>query len=130
VSTPRPKSLAILFLTGAFLTGGAVGYAADRAMAKPEPQRPDERSMREELARELRLTPEQQIKVDSAIAWRRARSRTIMKVVQPSLDAVRDSARTMMMNTLDSTQQAALRRLIERNQRTADSVARARGEPK
>jgi len=128
VSTPRPKSLAMLFLIGAFLTGGAVGYAADRAMTKPAPQRYDERAMREELARELHLAPDQQIKVDSAIAWRRSRSRSIMKVVQPSLDAVRDSARTMMMNTLDSTQQAALRRLIERNQRTADSAARARGE--
>jgi hypothetical protein len=33
-----------------------------------------------------------------------------------------------MINSFDSTQTAAFRRLIERNERIADSVARARGE--
>jgi hypothetical protein len=53
-----------------------------------------------------------------------------MRDVRPSLDAVRDSARVLLMASLDSTQQAALRRLIDRNQRAADSAARARGEPR
>jgi hypothetical protein len=53
-----------------------------------------------------------------------------MSTVRPSLDAVRDSARMLMMNTLDSTQKTAFRALLERNQRAADSTARARGEIK
>lgn len=131
-SAPRPKSLAILIMLGAFLTGGAVGYAADRAMlTRPEPPRPtDERTMREELARELALRPDQQPIVDSIWEWRRGRYREIMAPVRPALDAVRDSMRAVIMNTLDSTQQAAFRRMIERQQRTADSTARARGETK
>ncbi len=128
--TTRPKSLALLFLIGAFLTGSAMGFAADRAVTRGKTARNDERSPREELARELQLRPEQRVVFDSIFDWRRARSRQIMKVVQPSLNLVRDSARVLMMNLLDSTQQAELRRLIERNQRTADSIARARGDIK
>lgn len=131
MSASRPRSLAMFSLIGAFLLGGAVGLGADRAMAHPEPPRPtDERTMREELARELALRPDQQPIVDSIWEWRRGRYREIMAPVRPALDAVRDSMRAVIMNTLDSTQQAAFRRMIERQQRTADSTARARGETK
>jgi len=85
----------MLFILGAFLAGGAVGFAAERAVSKPAIPAYD---AQQELARELALN-----------------------------DAVRDSARVLMMNSFDSTQTAAFRRLIERNQRYADSVARARG---
>jgi hypothetical protein len=120
-----------MYLVGAFLIGIPVGFAADRALAKPAPARAtDERSMREELARELKLTPDQQRVIDSVWDWRRSRSRELMQMVRPALDSTRDSARVLMMNTLDSTQQAAFRRLIERNQRVADSVAKARGDAK
>jgi len=130
-STPRPKSLAMLSLIGAFLLGGALGFGADRAMATPEPPRPaDERTMRTELGRELSLRPEQQVIVDSAWAWRRRRYGEIMAPVKPQLDAARDSMRALIMNTLDSSQQEAFRRLIERQQRAADSSARARGDIK
>ena len=65
-TSPRPKSLAMMFLLGAFLTGGAVGFAAERAVSKPVVMLNDEKSVREELARELRLTAEQKVVVDSA----------------------------------------------------------------
>jgi hypothetical protein len=126
-TTPRPKSLAILFLVGAFLTGGVTGFAAERAIVKPA-QRATEMSPREELARELKLTAEQKEVVDDAWDWRRARTREIMTTVRPALDSVRDSARVLMMGSLTDEQKAAFRRLIERNQRMADSMARARGD--
>lgn len=119
----------MMFLLGAFLTGGAVGFVADRAMAKPTLATTD-LTPREALARELGLTPEQRVVIDSAWDWRRARQREIMSTVQPSLDAVRDSARVLMMNTLDDKQKDAFRALIERNQRVADSTAKAKGETK
>jgi hypothetical protein len=87
-TTPRPKSLAMMFMLGAFLTGGAVGFAAERAIAKPVVMLNDDKSVREELARELKLTSEQKVVVDSAWDWRRARNREIMAVVRPALDAV------------------------------------------
>ncbi len=130
MSTPRPKSLAMMFILGAFLTGGAVGFAAERAVSPPVAPSVNAVSVVDELARELKLSPAQRVVIDSVWDWRRRQSREIMTTVRPSLDAVRDSARVLMMNTLDSAQKDAFRALIERNQRSADSTARARGEIK
>ncbi|WP_337171493.1 hypothetical protein [Gemmatimonas aurantiaca] len=129
MSAPRPKSLAIMFLLGAFLMGGAVGFAAERAVTTPVvPRVTDEQAMLDELDHELALNDAQRRVVDSVWEWRKTRSREIMRIVRPSLDSLRDSARILMMNTFDSTQVAGFRRLLERNQRMADSAARARGE--
>lgn len=130
VSTPRPKLLAMMFILGAFFTGGAVGYAADRVVSPPRPEVSGDQAMVDELARELKLSPEQRVVIDSVWNWRRRQSREIMTPVRPTLDALRDSARVLMMNTLDDGQKTAFRALIARNQRTADSAARARGETK
>ena len=129
MSSPRPKSLAIMFLLGAFLMGGAVGFAAERVVTPPAvPRVTDERAMLDGLERELSLNVDQRRVVDSVWEWRQGRSREIMRIVRPALDSLRDSARVLMMNTFDSTQVAGFRRLLERNQRVADSTARARGE--
>ena len=129
-TTPRPKSLALMFLLGAMLTGSALGFAAGRVASRPIVMLNDDKSMREELARELKLSPEQTVALDSAWEWRRARSREIMSAVRPALDSVRDSARVLMLARLTEAQQETFRKLIERNQRLADSAAKARGTPR
>jgi hypothetical protein len=127
----RPKSLALMFLLGAFLTGGAVGFAADRAVASARPQRQlDEKAMRDSLAQELNLSADQRHVIDSVMDWRRARSREIMQTYRPVLDSIRDSARVLMLRELDSVQQGKFHRLVERNKRTADSISRARAGAK
>lgn len=126
-TTPRPKSVALMFLLGAFLTGSAVGYAADRAVTRSEPSRQlDEKTMRDKFAQELSLTTDQRRAIDSIFDWRRARSKEIMQQYRPSLDSVRDSARVLMMQALDTAQQTKFKALIERNKRSADSANRAR----
>lgn len=118
-----------MFLFGAFLLGGALGYSAERAVTPPVvPRLTDEQALLDELKRELNLNDGQRKAIDSVWEWRKTRSREIMLVVRPSLDSLRDSARVLMMNSFDSTQLAGFRRLIERNKRMADSAARARGE--
>lgn len=127
--TPRPKSLALMFILGAFAIGGGVGFVAGRATVPTRaPRSSDERSARDVLAEELALTSAQRMVVDSAWDWRRQRSRDVMAMVRPALDSIRDSARVRMMSVMDSTQQEAFARLIERNRRAMDSAARARGE--
>ncbi|MEQ1691577.1 MAG: hypothetical protein ABMA00_09845 [Gemmatimonas sp.] len=129
--TPRPKSLALMFVLGAFLTGGAVGFAADRAVTRSRPQRQfDERAGRDSLAQELNLTADQRRIFDSVMDWRRERSREIMQQYRPMLDSVRDSGRVLMMQALDTAQQAKLKALIEHNRRTSDSIMRARAGTK
>ncbi len=127
-SNPRTKSLAWIFLIGAFLTGGAVGFVADRAVNLSRPRRGpmDERAMRDSLARELHLSDAQRQKVDSIYDWRRARNKELMDSVSPSFDAVRDSARVLLMQSLDPQQQADFRKIIDRLQK-ADSTRRMRG---
>lgn len=116
-----------MFLLGAFLTGGAVGFVADRAVARAKPPRQaDAKSMRDDLALQLSLSPDQRRVVDSVFDWRRARSKEIMQQYQPKLDSIRDSARVLMMNQLDTAQQSKFKALIEHNKRVADSIARAR----
>ena len=118
----------MMFLLGAFLTGGAVGFAADRAVTRSRPERQyDEKSMRDEFAKELSLTDDQRRVIDSIFDWRRARSRELMQQYRPSMDSVRDSARVLMRSALDPAQQLKLTELIARNERSADSAARARG---
>jgi Spy/CpxP family protein refolding chaperone len=120
-----------MFLLGAFLTGGAVGFAADRAVTRSRPARQfDERAGRDSLAKELNLTADQRRVIDSVMDWRRARSREIMQLYRPMLDTVRDSGRVLMMQALDSAQQVKFKALIEHNRRTADSIMRTREDNK
>lgn len=129
-NTPRPKSIALMFLLGAFLTGSAVGYAADRAFSSTTSQHQNsEVSMRDSLAKELRLSGPQRHLVDSILDWGRGRRNEIMKPVIPTLRAERDSARALILQALDGTQQARFRSILER-MRVNDSASRAREDRK
>lgn len=117
-----------MFLLGAFLTGGAVGFAADRAMTRTGPARAfNEKAASDSLARELELSDRQRQLFDSVFDWRRARSREIMQLYRPALDSIRDSARVLMRASLDSTQQIRFNAMIERQNNRAADTARARG---
>ncbi len=115
-----------MFLLGAFLTGGAVGFVADRAvtLSRPERRQEIERSMRDSLDRELQLTDAQRRTVDSVLDWRGSRFKEIMDSVRPTFSVARDSARVLLMREFDPAQQVAFRRIIERN-RIADSVRKS-----
>ena len=128
----------MMFLLGAFLAGGAVGFAADRAVTHSRPARQyNERAMGDELAKQLNLSPEQRRVVDSVFTWRRSRDRAIMLPFQPlfdsvrnqtrpMLDSVRDSGRVLIRQVLDSAQKTQFKALLERNRRSSDSVMTTR----
>ncbi len=125
MSNTPPKSLALIFLLGAFLAGGAVGFAADRALVEPPRHRYDESAMRDSLGKELQLSAVQRHQVDSILDWGRVRRNEIMKPVQPSLRAARDSGRVLINQLLDSAQQTRWRNILER-MRNSDSTRRPR----
>ncbi len=103
----RPKTQAILFLLGAVLVGGVLGFTADRALLqKPEREpRWNQRAMREQLATDLRLSPDQRRVVDSILDARNEKLRAITAPIRPALDAVRDSARVAIRTRLSADQQ-------------------------
>ena len=118
-----------MFLLGAFLTGGAVGFVADRAvnMSRTPHRQFDERTSRDSLAHELHLSDAQRQTLDSVYDWRRARIKEIMDSTRPAFDATRDSARVRLMKVLDPSQQAAFSKVLART-RATDSTRRARGD--
>lgn len=126
----RQRYLAITYLLAAFLLGGVLGYLTGHSGGSATATRmvDQQKATVDVLGRELSLSGTQRNTIDSIMSWRLDRSREITRVVRPELDAVRDSARNLIINTLDSSQAKAFHEMIERNQRAADSTARSREE--
>ncbi|HEX9085723.1 MAG TPA: hypothetical protein VF836_13370 [Gemmatimonadaceae bacterium] len=137
------KGYAMMFLLGAFVAGGALGFTADRMMdAKHGRDMRGPRAYRQRMAEELKLTPGQQASVDSLIEQKHRQIVTLYKPLKPQLDSiavltrvVSDSTHAQIKRLLNPDQQvkldrmraAARRELAER--RGGDSTARPPGPP-
>ena len=109
----QSKSLALMFLLGAFVTGGALGFVAKGAMATNTPVvRPGPSS---ELARVLGLDQAQATAIDSILRWRSMQDREAAKPIKHLLTANRDSARVLMMKELTPEQQEKFKAMLEEN---------------
>jgi Spy/CpxP family protein refolding chaperone len=134
----KSKGYAVMFLLGAFLAGGALGFTADRVMdTKHGREMRGPRSNRQRMAEELKLTPQQQASVDSLIEQRHRQIVTLYKPVRPQLDSMAVQARVISDSTheqikrllnpqqatkFDEMRAAARRELAER--RGSDSISR------
>jgi Spy/CpxP family protein refolding chaperone len=115
----RSKGYALMFLLGAFITGGALGFTADRMMgAGHSREMRGPRGYRQKLARELDLTPAQQASVDSLIEQKHRQIVALYKPVRPQLDSiavvarvVSDSTHAQIKRLLNADQQAKLDRM-------------------
>ena len=90
----QSKQLALMFLLGALLVGGALGFAADRAVVRRQsPRWGDPRAMRTLFSNELALDDQQRSDVQHGV--RRdvgTRFTALLRPVRPQLDSVSDSA--------------------------------------
>ena len=94
----RSKGYAMMFLLGAFVAGGALGFTADRVMdAKHGRNMRGPHAYRQRMVEELKLTPQQQASVDSLIEQKsfdscapRAQSRA--KLLQRDFQRLRTQA--------------------------------------
>lgn len=115
----RSKSYAMMFLLGAFVAGGALGFTADRVMdAKHGRDMRGPRAYRQRMAEELKLTPEQQASVDSLIEQKHRQIVTLYKPMKPQLDSiavlarvVSDSTHAQIKRLLNPDQQVKLERM-------------------
>ncbi|MEP6856995.1 MAG: hypothetical protein ABI994_01325 [Gemmatimonadales bacterium] len=139
----RSKGYALMFLLGAFLAGGALGFSADRVIGaghRREMRGP--RAYRQKLAEELKLTPQQQASVDSLIEQKHRQIVALYKPVKPQLDSIAVTARVVSDSThaqikrllnpeqqvkLDKMRAGARRELAER--RGGDTTRRPPGPP-
>ena len=137
------KGYAVMFLLGAFVAGGALGFTADRVMdVKHGRDARGPRASRQRMAEELKLTPQQQASVDSLIDQKHRQIVALYKPIKPQLDSIAVQARVVSDSThaqikrllnsdqqvkLDKMRAAARKELAER--RGGDTTARPPGPP-
>ena len=139
----RSKGYALMFLLGAFLAGGALGFSASRVIrGDHDREGRGSRGYRQRMAEELKLTPAQQASVDSLIEQKHRQIMALYTPVKPQLDAiavearvVSDSTHAQIKRLLNPEQQAKLDRMRAAarqelaSRRGGDSAGRPPGPP-
>jgi Spy/CpxP family protein refolding chaperone len=108
----RSRSLALMFLLGAVLVGGALGFTADRVLSTDRCARSGDNRSFAWLTEELHLTPAQSAAVDSIVERRHREMRAMISTVRPQMVAVRDTARQQIRRVLDDAQRARFDELL------------------
>lgn len=139
----RSKGYAMMFLLGAFVAGGALGFTADRVIdTKHGREARGSHAYRQRMAEELKLSPRQQASIDSLIEQKHRQIVALYKPVKPQLDSIAILARDVSDSThaqikklldpeqaqkLDRLRAAARKELADR--RGGDSTGRPPGPP-
>jgi Spy/CpxP family protein refolding chaperone len=101
----RSKQQAMMFLLGAVLVGGALGFSADRVLNNDKPRN---WAPRQRMYDDLELSEAQRATMDSLLEERNCQVGAVMKPVRPHLDSIRNLARQQMAQILTPEQQAKL----------------------
>ena len=112
----RSKGYALMFLLGAFIAGGALGFSADRAIRGSHGRDTrGSRAYRQRMAEELNLTPQQRTSVDSLLEQKHVQIVALYKPLKPQLDSIAtlvrvvgDSTHAQIKRLLDPDQQVKL----------------------
>ena len=113
----RSKQQALMFLLGAFLVGGALGFSADR-MVHDMP--PHHWAPRDFMYDDLNLTPAQRAAMDTILDARRCQVDSLLKPLKPTLDSLRGVAHKQVLAILTPEQaQKMERRKHEMDSRVA-----------
>lgn len=117
----RSKQQALMFLLGAVLVGGVLGFSADRVFSEKRKDWGSRMHMYEDLG----LSEAQRCVMDSLLDARSAQIRAVMNPLQPQLDSIRRAAHQQVLAILSPEQQVALEaRAAEEHRR--DSVRKVR----
>ena len=108
----RSKSLALMFLLGALLVGGALGFTVDRIVVGERMCARERTSWRDELSVYLDLSPAQRAAMDSILDRRHEEMSKVFATIRPQLDGIRDGARAQIAARLDQTQRARMQEFI------------------
>ena len=108
---PGGPRLAVLVLVVAVLAGGIAGVAADRLILLPHMRHgpwhggpPRDRGFRDRFAKEVGLTPDQQIRIDSIMDRQGRELRAVRGQVQPQLDSIITRTRRALDSVLTPEQ--------------------------
>jgi Spy/CpxP family protein refolding chaperone len=107
----RTKGYALMFLLGAFIAGGALGFSADRAIRGGHSRERGPRAYRQRMAEELKLTPQQQTSVDSLIEQKHRQIMALYKPLKPQLDST-----AVLVRVVSDSTHAQIKRLLNPDQ--------------
>lgn len=119
----RSKSLALMFVLGAVLTGAALGFTADRILIGDSrcPQVGDRRGWRDRFAARLDLTDSQQVAVDSILADKHRQISGLIDPIRPQLDSIGDNARAQIARQLTPEQRLKFEQFTRQSKRSRES---------
>ncbi|MBK6843333.1 MAG: hypothetical protein IPK33_24400 [Gemmatimonadetes bacterium] len=109
------KNLALMFLLGAFLTGGVLGFTANGYMKRDQVCTSGNGStnLLATLSQRLRLSSDQQHTVDSILDDRSRQYRALTEPIRPQVDAIKENAREQIRRVLTEEQKREFQALIE-----------------
>jgi len=117
----RSKQQAMLFLLGAVLVGGALGFSADRMFRHDKPRN---WVARQRMYDDLGLSAEQRATMDSLLDDRNCQINAVMKPVRPQLDSIKKAAHAQVLQVLTPGQRDILeQRTKEMERREAERRA-------
>src|SRR3954471_8209249 len=119
----RSKQQALMFLLGAVLVGGVLGFSADRVMSANKGPRTLER--RGSFYDEFGITDDQRRKLDSIFDETNCKIDVLMNPVRPSLDSVKAQGRRDWLAAMTAEQRTALAAREARMKARRDSLDKA-----
>lgn len=108
----RPKQQALMFLLGAVLVGGALGFTADRMIGHEHAGVVTVVESRERFYDALTLSEKQQAAFDSILDDRHRQFQAVLAPLRPQLDSIKENARAQMRRVLDPEQQRQFERFL------------------
>jgi hypothetical protein len=120
----RSKQQALMFLLGALLVGGVLGFSADRVIAAKTSPRPMERRI--SFYDRFSITPDQRKKLDSIFDDTNCKIDAVMTPIRPSLDSIKNAGRVDWLAVMTEEQRKAIAAHEAKMKAQRDSVRAAR----
>lgn len=104
----RTKQQALMFLLGAVLFGGVLGFSADRVLRKEQPHNP--RSSRQIMYDDLGLSAAQRASMDSILDERNCQRQALFRTIAPQVDSIHAASRLRMIAVMTPEQRERFER--------------------
>jgi polyhydroxyalkanoate synthesis regulator protein len=119
------KNVAMAFLLGTFLTGGVLGFSANKIMRRDQVcTTRGVNPVVEMMATRLRLDTEQSAAINAILDNRSAQYRKAMAQIRPQMDSIKADAREQMRRVMTQEQkqefEAMLRELSDSTNKDSD----------
>ena len=120
----RSKQQALMFLLGAVLVGGVVGFSAERVMRNAN--KDHSWAARTAMYDDLELTPAQRTAMDSVIDEKNRRVDSLLKPVRPQIDSVRANTRAQFYRIFTPAQREKFEKRVSEDSSRREQARRSR----